>query len=271
MTVDNWKNLIKELEEYREKTCISPAITLWGGEPLVCDFFDEIVSLLKEKCFSVEIITNGVFIDKHKEVIESCVDRVYVSVDGPSDIHNGIRGDGVYEKVTKNIKSLNHSNIVVMSVVTKELKSRLSEFFAELDTLGIRELYLQDMIGLSSAEVSAYKTWMKEEFDITARYIDSWENNSLFTEGDIETGRYSYEIVRKAHKDSGVCTSPFSHLHITWCGDVMYCTDFYDFSAGNVKEDALENIFLNEKSEKFRQEIEKGRCATCNHCSWRLG
>lgn len=270
MTFENWINVIHQLEEYRDKSGISPVVTLWGGEPLVCEFFDEIVKLLKEKAFTIEIITNGVFIDRHIGVIEKLVDRIYISVDGPRDIHDQIRGQGVYDRVIENIKSLNHPDIVVMSVITSELKAQLPEFFTELDGLGIKELYLQDMIGLSKSEIAGYKDWMKQVFDIDAKYIDSWENDWLFTECAIETEDFGYKIVRMAHKDTGICTSPFSHMHITWCGDVMYCTDFYDFSAGNVKKEGICEIFHNEKSELFRREIENGRCATCNHCSWRI-
>lgn len=65
------------------------------------------------------------------------------------------------------------------------------------------------------------------------------------------------------------CQSPFKHVHIAWNGNVLYCTDFYDFFAGNVKEEKLIEIYNNKLSEKFREEISKNRCVTCKHCSWR--
>ena len=109
-------------------------------------------------------------------------------------------------------------------------------------------------------------------------HIYIWENNEniCFSEQLEEKldgigGGYHFTINHKTHTDSAeiVCMSPFEHTHISWNGNVLYCTDFYDFSAGNVKEDRLLDIFRNENSDVFRREILKGNCATCNHCSWR--
>lgn len=270
MTLDDWKRIISEFKEYREKHRENITVTVWGGEPLVSPYFDEIMALLKEDNFDTEVITNGVLINEHTNIIKNCVDRLYVSLDGAKEVHNGIRGEGVFETVTQNLKNLKHDNVTVMSVITPNLLNSLDEFLTELDKLDIKRLYLQDMIGLSSGEISEYKAWLKSTFDIYAHDIESWQNESLFKADNIVTGKHSYEILHKTHTNEGHCKSPFNHVHIAWNGNVLYCTDFYDFSAGNVKENTLENIFLNEKSEKYRQEILNGRCVTCNHCSWKI-
>jgi len=279
MTLSDWNRIINELEEYRDKTGISPVVTLWGGEPLVSSYFDEISRTLRQKKFSTELITNGTKIDDHKDVIESCVDRLYVSIDGTADIHNAIRGEGVFEKVRENLIALNHNNITVMSVITPKLVESLKEFLEELKELKIHDLFLQDMIGLRREEVEQYKQWMKTTFDIDAKEIDSWETGEKInfekelTEKlkEIAEEEFLFTITYKQHTDNPeiVCKSPFNHAHIAWNGNVLFCTDFYDFSAGNVKSDTLVSIFFNEKSEKFRTEIQKNRCSTCSHCSWR--
>ena len=280
MTLNDWNRIIYELEEYRYKTGTSPVITLWGGEPLVSHCFDEIAKTLKYKQFQTELITNGTKIDKHKEIIEECIDRLYVSLDGNSKIHNQIRGEGVFEKVIENLERLNHKNITVMSVVTHALIDNLEGFLDELNKLKIHTLFLQDMIGLNKDEVKEYKLWMNEAFGIEAKEIDSWE-----TEGNINFTReltqklnrinkadYLFAITHKHHTDNPeiICTSPFNHAHIAWNGNVLYCTDFYDFSAGNIKNEKLLDILNNEVSRKYRKEIQNNRCVTCRHCSWRL-
>lgn len=269
VSIEEWKRIISELIEYRDKYGDNITVTVWGGEPLTSPHFDEIISLLKKFDFETEIITNGVLIDEHLDTIRNCVDVLYVSLDGTKEVHNSIRGEGIFERVTQNLKSLKHKNVTVMSVITPQLINVLDEFLNELDTLNIKRLYLQDMIGLTGNEIQEYKTWLKNSFDITARDIDSWRNDNLFKTDSIITGRHSYEIEHKIHTSEGYCKSPFNHVHIAWNGNVLYCTDFYDFSAGNVKSDTLENIFNNKKSEKYREEIKKGRCITCTHCSWK--
>jgi len=262
MNLDEWKKIIAELKDDK------PTITVWGGEPLVSSCFDEIITELKQNDFKTEIVTNGVLIDKHKKTIQD-VDTVYLSLDGTRGVHDKIRGKGVFDKVKENIKSINHPNITVMSVITPELISVLPRFLEELESFNIKRLYLQDMIGLNREEIAQYKAWMKDKFGIDAKDIDSWINDDLFKIENIETKNYSYEIEHKKHNNEGYCNSPFNHAHIAWNGNVLYCTDFYDFSAGNVKKDNLKAIVNNEKSEKFREEIRKNHCPTCRHCSWR--
>ena len=263
MTFDDWMRLIDELDDSK------PKITVWGGEPLTSVQFDAIMKELKARGFETEIVTNGMLIDKHIDVIRSCCDKVYVSIDGIKEIHDYHRGNGVYERVTDNLKRLAHHNVTVMSVITPELIYTIDSFLEELEDVGIKELYLQDMIGLSACEIMLYKLWMMMKFKKEAEYIDSWYNDDLFKIGDVDFGERSYKIIHKKHAYDGACRSMYSHAHVSWNGDVMYCTDFYDFSAGNVKDMPLLEIFTNEISEKFRSEVESNSCMTCNHCSWR--
>ena len=275
MSIDDWKNIISQLVEYRETHGENITVTVWGGEPMVSQYFDELLVLLKEKNFNTEVITNGVLINEHFNVLSTCVDRLYVSIDGPEAVHDEIRGKGVYQRVTTALKALAHPNVTVMSVITQKLLSSLPEFMEGLNSLGIKDLYLQDMIALSKDEINEYKAWLKGDFDIDARDIDSWESstgcNGKILDG-IDTGKYNYTVTHKIHTDDCTihCLSPFRHVHIAWNGEVLYCTDFYDFSAGNIRDDTLENIFLNEKSEKYRAGVVNNKCATCRHCSWRI-
>lgn len=277
MSFCDWIKVSEELIAYREKTGISPFIMLWGGEPLSAPFFDELALYLKENGFTLGMVTNGTMLAEHMAVVEKCIDKLYVSVDGPRDIHDEIRGTGVFDTVTENLKSLKKCRKIVMSVVTSKLVPRFAEFFDSLDSTGIDELYLQDMIGLTSAETAEYKRWLKSAFNIDAVDIDSWENNALEifdTEKlleDIDVKKYRFEVSCKRHRCDAdeYCMSAFRHVHIAWNGNVLYCTDFYDFSAGNVKICSTEEIFNNEISEKYRAEIMAGHCPACKNCSWR--
>lgn len=274
MSVSEWESIIRQLEAYREKTGENIRITLWGGEPLVSPHFDYLLIMLKEKKFYTEIITNGVLLSAHKDAVRRCADRLYVSIDGPEAVHDAIRGKGIYKKVTSALKEMAHPNVTVMSVITQPLLSSLPEFLDSLGSLGISDLFLQDMIALSKDEIREYKAWLKADFNIDARNIDSWENYpdcDLAVLRKIDIGKYNYTITHKMHTaDCGIhCRSPFEHIHVAWNGEVLYCTDFYDFSAGNIRNDTLENIFLNEKSEKYREGIVNNKSTTCRHCSWR--
>ncbi len=63
-----------------------------AGEPLMSPCFDEIASTLHERGYRVGIVTNGTLLDRHAETVPYCLDKIYVSVDGPEQLHDSIRG-----------------------------------------------------------------------------------------------------------------------------------------------------------------------------------
>lgn len=273
MKYADWEKVIDTLSNYREISGISPSIMLWGGEPLISPDFERIVKQLRSRKFELGIVTNGVFIDKWADVLRNDFKKIHISIDGPRDIHDEIRGKGIYDKVIKNAKMLigGKSDVIVMSVKSDKLSARIDEFADCLEQIQPTELYLQDMIAMNDEETSSYANWFKNCFGREASDIYSWKNSYIPSNAafKIPCG-HSFEIVQKRHGISDAfCLSPFRHAHIAWNGEVMYCTDFYDFSAGNVKENNLIDIFNNELSEKFRSEIKSGSCVTCRHCSWK--
>ncbi|MDD6483406.1 MAG: radical SAM protein [Clostridiales bacterium] len=140
MTIDDWKRITAELASCQKEENIT--VTLWGGEPLISPYFDEIIALLKEQDLKTEVITNGVLINEHKDVLRKYADRIYVSLDGTKEVHDAIRGRGVFERVTQSLKTLKHKNVTVMSVITPQLMEVLPKFLDNLDELNIQQLYL---------------------------------------------------------------------------------------------------------------------------------
>ena len=74
-------------------------VTLLGGEPLLHPHIDHIVRDLVANNVSVSLLTNGVFLRKHPEVIR-LVDEVGLSIDGAPSTHDRIRGVGNHALVT---------------------------------------------------------------------------------------------------------------------------------------------------------------------------
>lgn len=257
LSMDEWIDVARQLEKLPEK----PVIILWGGEPLFSPFFDELAKELFNMGFTLEIITNGTMIDQHTEAIRRYISKVYVSIDGLEKLHDSIRGEGVFEKVTQNLKLLEKEKVRIMTVATEKLNiSDFAEYFKDYKIL------LQTLIALDESEINCYKDWMKNTFDIEATEIDSWKGKSFVP----KINHLPTNVTFIPHGNADVvCLSAYKHIHIAWNGNLLYCTDFYDFSAGNIRESSVIDIFNNEISEKYRKEILNGNCPTCNHCSWK--
>ena len=245
----------------------------------MCPYFDELVMFLKEQGFTLGMITNGVLLDEHMEICKSSFKKIFVSIDGPKDVHDSIRGDGVFEKVTSNLGELSRSDvyITVSSVLSPALLERLDEFIELMENSGADELLLQNYIRVSKEEADEYKKWMDGCFGIKATEIDSWifdmscdyEDKKERAINSIKNKEFKIKVTYLPHNNEDcVCMSANKHIHVSWKGNVLYCTDFYDFSAGNVKEQHIDIIFNNEISEAYRSNVKDN--PTCKHCSWRL-
>lgn len=278
MSFADWKQVADQLAEYGAATGSLPDIMLWGGEPLMEPHFDDLVIYLRQKGFSLGMVTNGVLIHKHAQLIREEFKHVYVSVDGDRDCHDAVRGKGVFDRVAENLKLIHggSARISLMCVISESNIQKLEQIPTVLSALSCDEVILQEMIGLTPDEISQYKQWMEATFDIQAVDIDGWENTLLedkrknvLLQG-ILSKTYGKPVKYIPHGIcEQTCRSPYSHIHVAWNGNVLYCTDFYDFSAGNVHHARITDIFENELSERYRQEIENEKCITCKHCSWR--
>ena len=85
-----------------------PNITLFGGEPLLYKDWSAVARMAKKRKMRVNMITNGVLLKENAEaVIDSGVDEVIFSLDGPRDVHDGIRGaPGTYDRALAGFKKI---------------------------------------------------------------------------------------------------------------------------------------------------------------------
>lgn len=75
------------------------SIMFTGGECMIFPKLRELIIYAKNKGFSTSIFTNGMLYDEN---IFDLVDKINISLDGPKDIHNKIRGSkDSYDKILK--------------------------------------------------------------------------------------------------------------------------------------------------------------------------
>jgi MoaA/NifB/PqqE/SkfB family radical SAM enzyme len=80
---------------------------LTGGEPTVHHDFFQIVELIDELGMNVSLNTHGAYDpDMLARIIASPVDDVRVSIDGPEDVHDLLRGRGVFQRALNTTRKL---------------------------------------------------------------------------------------------------------------------------------------------------------------------
>lgn len=81
-----------------EKICASfrapkPVLSFGGGEPLLHPQIAEFISCAKRHGFVCTLTTNGTLLERHAAaLVDSGLDNIVISIDGPEDIHDATRG-----------------------------------------------------------------------------------------------------------------------------------------------------------------------------------
>jgi MoaA/NifB/PqqE/SkfB family radical SAM enzyme len=94
----NLEEIKKMMDEFAEMGTIKMGLT--GGEPLLRTDIKEIIDYSKSKGFVTSMVSNGTIIKGNIDKIKN-LDLLLISIDGNCEIHNKIRGPGVYEKATE--------------------------------------------------------------------------------------------------------------------------------------------------------------------------
>jgi len=101
------------------------SVSISGGEPLCHNNFEDICKLLKEKKFVAELVTNGSLLDNYSEIINNTFHKIYISIDGPENIHNKIRDRNCFRQIIKNLSLIKIRKIMCATI------SRLNKQYLE--------------------------------------------------------------------------------------------------------------------------------------------
>ena len=234
--------------------------------------------------FRLGIVTNGTLADRHAGILNELFQTIYISLDGNAEYHNRIRGKGVFEKVSGNLELLKNrkGHLVFLCTLADENASAAPEIAAFLAERNPDKIIFQRLMYFSTQEVAEYRKWLTATFQTDDPTIEVWKRDDdaayravlehALSElrREIAEGRYPCRIEISTHLAEGdPCLAPFRRVHIKYNGDLLFCTDFYGFTAGNVMRNSIGELFLGRRAELFRREIEAGRNPLCRHCSWR--
>jgi MoaA/NifB/PqqE/SkfB family radical SAM enzyme len=101
-SLTTWIGLLDQVAAFR------PRLYLTGGEPTLYPHFAELLTEAKRRGFVVHLQTNGTLLDRVADsLVAQNVEMVTVSMDGPLEVHDAIRGqEGAFRKTCAGIKVL---------------------------------------------------------------------------------------------------------------------------------------------------------------------
>src|SRR5436309_2197888 len=130
LALEDYVRLLDEVAPSR------PIISLFGGEPFLYPDIIPLIREIKRRGLTCTVITNGGRLEAlARELVEIGIDSIAISIDGPPEVHNRIRGrDDSFQKAAAGIRAVRRWQ--------KELKRALP---MQIAILPVTELNMDDI------------------------------------------------------------------------------------------------------------------------------
>jgi radical SAM protein with 4Fe4S-binding SPASM domain len=293
----------KTLENFIDQiSYFKPSITLFGGEPLLYPQCTELIRYIKSRKMHVLMITNAALVKaKAKEIIEAGLDELNVSLDGPEDLHDQIRGmPGLFAKITdglKEIQAYKKANkrkfplINLQCTITKYNYLELEKMIDVAADIGADSLTFHNLIFLDQELIEKQKVY-DQQLECSSEnwkgfvFVPEIDPDKLYAKMQLilnqkqifsidfypnlsKTGLNEYynnpAYLPKEYPKR--CLSPWVCAYVFPDGQVRPCLNS-SYSFGNIKDDKFKNIWNSEKAMKYRKLLKANQLfATCIRCT----
>ena len=261
----------------RQKGCISledfekiinklPAsvkeLYLWGqGEPFMAPDFIGMIRCASARGFKTIVSTNGHFLDAPREIVQSGLDVLIVSLDGVNqDTYTSYRIGGDFNRVVdgitgvaKKVKEIGYGPVIELQcLVTCRTAGEIEAFKSLAYRIGAHRIVFKTM------------------------QAASMENGSSYLPDDMKHTRYRIKADGNLEPDKlwflkNRCLRFYYSFQIDWQGNVLPCCFDKDstYVMGNVFKDSVANIWNSENYRSFRDKINRqGRVLPmCKDCT----
>jgi radical SAM protein with 4Fe4S-binding SPASM domain len=277
LTLPEIKNVIDEvsstLSEWSETHNISfsPSFNLTGGEPFLRKDFFEVIEEIGNRGFDMYILSNGTLITGRiaDMIAGHGVKGVQVSVEGPEEVHDSIRGKGSFSASSQGIRNLLDSGLnVTLNVTLSDLNAPyMKDMISITSSLGAgrlgfsrivpygRGLELRDHMLRSQEVKELYESLLSAEID----GIEIVTGDPVATQMNLPSGNDT------GCTAFGGCAAGISGVTLLADGTITPCRRL-DIPIGNIRKDSLREVWAtSEVLESLRDKSRyKGKCSTCS-------
>jgi MoaA/NifB/PqqE/SkfB family radical SAM enzyme len=286
----NWRLLCKVINQIDET---GPGFIFSGGEPLLYPHFADLLSLVKEKkCFST-VCTNGLLLDKFAENISNNPYASFlVSLDGPKQQHDLLRGEGIHDRVVANIRMLKSMkkppHVGVEFTVMPENVQSMLEFCREAAELDVDWAVFNPCWFLTQKQAIEYKNFVMRNFGVspssqrgyprsyhmdTAEYVRQMEA-IMSKKWPMQVSAYFYSRQQisdyvcsgQVTSSSRFCYKQWVRMDITHEGKVTPCALYPDLSFGALDKLSVLEAWNSPEYARFRAMARNNLHPLCSKC-----
>lgn len=293
MPLDLIKKVIDEMALYYPTSKLGYAFT----EPLVYPHLEESLSYAQSKNIVSSLTTNALTLkQKAPKIVNGNLQQLYISMDGPQDIHNEIRGhQKSFQKAIEGIEEvlkLNPSiSISVFCVITEWNIGHLKAFADFFKAYPIKQLGFMHTNFTPQNIADAHNEIWLHTYKATASNVDEinidnfdldvlWEeieglkNDSypfpISFSPEVATKEKLEEFYYQPEKVIGkMCNDVFTNIMVKSDGSVIPAHGrCYNLTLGNIYEQSLKEIWTGSVLKKFRKDLHEngGLLPACSRC-----
>ena len=295
MSVEQWEAFFESVSDVNPK----PKMLLMGGEPLLYKNFDKLFALTQKHGFKVQIVTNGVLLDRYLEQISKTDTTITISLDGLENTHDAIRNKkGTFKKVMENInrieayqKAGSQIELCINCVMLPDNVDELSEFLKFIQQRNIKTLTFQHLQfsspALNNHTGAQWKQRLNKDYagglippkhyKIDKAYVSKLINAIDALKDVCQTTAFVFpaledEEIENYYLDKDldgiragrICTTPWVNPTIHSNGDVSNCIGNI---IGNINKEDFWTIWNNEKANSLRHSLcQNGKFTICAKC-----
>jgi Fe-coproporphyrin III synthase len=263
-------------------------IVFSGGEPLMNSELPEMCSLLRAEGIRLTLLSTGLLLKKCAAEVAENFNDVIVSLDGPRNIHDGIRRvPGAFDLLHEGIRALrnmrpdieitarstvqraNHGHLMETVHAAKELQLDGISFLA-VDVTStafnrslVWPLSRQTEIGLSLAELGVLENEIESLIAVSGRDFQP----GFVAESPQKLRRLARHFRAQlglAAPESPLCNAPWVSAVIEADGSVRPC--FFHPPIGNLSGTTLEAVINGPEGRGFRGTLDVANNPVCRNC-----
>lgn len=255
----------------------TPSVNVTGGEPFLRKDIFQILEEISLQGFQIYLLTNGVLINGEigKKLSAIGVKDVQVSLEGPEEIHEMIRGKGNFSLALKGVETLINGGITVTLNLT--LSTLNAHYFKDMvalaSSVGVQRLGFSRLVPYGRGALLLDRMVTKEDLKELYETILSLKVAGLeIVTGDPIASQIGKEIVEEdeVSTPTGGCAAGVSGLTLLPDGTITPCRRL-NIPIGNVVKNSIREIWATSSVLGALRDKKqyKGRCGTCKrwaHC-----
>ena len=285
MDFDSMLKTISNCEDFCREFDRQPYFFITGGDPILHEDFWKLAEALHSKNYSFTILGNSFHLDKNvcRRLKNLGCERYQLSIDGLEKLHDFFRKPGSFKTTLEKIPVLQSAGIrvAIMTTVSKLNAKDLLKIIdvvvesgadvfsfarycptSEDKSTGILPRDYRKLLAAVDEKFREY------ESKNVRTYFD--RKDHLWTLFEYEAGRFKIPNDAEADMIYSGCNCGNSHLTILPTGDVLACRRVKNSRVGNVFENRLVDLWLNDM-EKFREYDRFEKCSKCELLSYCRG